>query len=369
MTGLMKRILRRREPGRPPRRGVASLIRGRSPRGQRLPGYRRVGPFKLPGFLKRWPWSSAQEPAAGATQETGRIVAEPPPPSFKERGRLRRRLRFLRRARELGFRDIGGLIFDMRRFERNRPDLLDAKLDALLAVDEELRALERLLDDRRPFHELREPGISSCARCGALHSSEANFCPHCGLQFAGPRAMGEVGGAIAAPPQPPPAPGEAAAPAAPAAPAQQEWPWPSPQPAADQPTAPTIPEPAAEQLTVAHVPVLQRDPPEAEPPSESLRTPAAGGADEALAEPAAAADSSPPPPAAKKPATRKPAARKTTTRKPAAKRTAAAKPADSREDGIPTEEQQAGPAEEPPASAADEQGTETHLPPRASGGS
>jgi ribosomal protein L40E len=149
--------------------------------------------------------------------------------SFRDRGRLRRRLRFLRRARELAFRDIGGLLFDMRRFERDRPDLLEAKMGALTAVDQELRALERILDDRRPIHELREPGISACARCGALHSSEANFCPHCGLQLGGPRAMGEVGGAIAAPPEAPVAPRPAAAPA------------PAP---ADEPTAATLSAPS-----------------------------------------------------------------------------------------------------------------------------
>jgi hypothetical protein len=126
--------------------------------------------------------------------------------NFRDRGKLRRRLRFLRRTRELAFRDVGGLLFDMRRFGRDRPDLIEAKLGALAAVDEELRALERVLDDRRPLHELREPGITSCARCGALHASESNFCPNCGLQVGGPRAMGEVGGAIAAAPQPPPAP-------------------------------------------------------------------------------------------------------------------------------------------------------------------
>ena len=45
----------------------------------------------------------------------------------------------------------------------------------------------------------------------ALHASEANFCPHCGLQLGGPRVMGEVGGAIAAPPQAPPPPAGAPA--------------------------------------------------------------------------------------------------------------------------------------------------------------
>lgn len=152
---------------------------------------------KLAGKL---PWTKGQ-PAAGAPETH---VADPAGTlSFRDRGKMRRRLQYLRRARELAFRDVGGLIFDMRRFERDRPDLVEAKLSALSAVDEELRALERALDDRRPIHELHEPGLSSCQRCGALHASEDNFCPQCGLQFGGALAMGEVGGALAAPPQAP----------------------------------------------------------------------------------------------------------------------------------------------------------------------
>jgi hypothetical protein len=146
------------------------------------------------------------EPAAGQEPEAA--------PSFRSRGRMRRRLRYLRRARELGFRDLGGLVFDLRRFERERPDLVEAKLHALFEVDRELRALERALDDRREIHELREPGIASCPRCGALHGSEARYCPSCGLALRGPQPVAEVGeglpaalGAAARPLLPGPAPG------------------------------------------------------------------------------------------------------------------------------------------------------------------
>jgi hypothetical protein len=132
-------------------------------------------------------------------------------PTFRERGRLRRRLRYLRRVRELGFRDLGGLVFDLHRFGRAREDLVQAKLSALQAVDHEMRALEMLLDDRRPVTELREAGISSCPRCGALHGSDARFCPSCGLQLVGARPLGEVGSlpgaapvVAAAPPAAPP---------------------------------------------------------------------------------------------------------------------------------------------------------------------
>ncbi len=197
MPGLMKRIFRRRSPGAPSRER-SGLFRPRFG-GKRAWG-RKASAAPLPATA-----APAPEPAAAVA------MAPLAKASFRDRAKLRRRLRFLRRARELAYRDIGGLIFDMRRFSRSRQDLLDAKVGALASVDQELRALERALDERRAIHELREPGISSCARCGALHSSQANFCPHCGLQLTGARAMGEVGGAIAAPPQAPP-PQPAAAP-------------------------------------------------------------------------------------------------------------------------------------------------------------
>jgi len=119
-------------------------------------------------------------------------------PSFRDRNRLRRRLRYLRRVRELGFRDVGGLVFDLHRFGREGSGLVAGKLGALAAVDVELRALERVLDDRQDYVVLREPGIAACPRCAALHGSDAHFCPSCGLRLDGPQAIAEVGDAPAA---------------------------------------------------------------------------------------------------------------------------------------------------------------------------
>jgi ribosomal protein L40E len=141
-----------------------------------------------------------EQPVPAEPLPAGMAPADVAPtrPSFRDRGRLRRRLRYLRRVRELGFRDLGGLAFDLHRFRRRNDELVLGKLAALDAVDRELRAIERVLNDRRDIIELREPGIGACPRCGALHSSDANFCPQCGTQFSGPRAMGEVGGQPAA---------------------------------------------------------------------------------------------------------------------------------------------------------------------------
>lgn len=175
--------------------------------------------------------------------------------SFRQRGSLRRRMRYLRRVRELGFRDLGGLAFDLHRFGRRNDELVLGKLQALEAVDRELRAIERVLDDRRDIIELREPGIAACPRCGALHGTDARFCPTCGTQLHGPLAIAEVGeaggasdptGAGAAPAYPPapgadplsPALGGEPVTAAPGAEAETETPVASPnhQPADDQPT-------------------------------------------------------------------------------------------------------------------------------------
>lgn len=152
---------------------------------------------------------TAEAPAAPATDAT---ATQPPPAtvpageeppsgraSFRARGRLRRRLRYLRRVRELGFRDLGGLVFDQHRFASVNEELVRGKLAALASIDTELRALEHALDDRRPITELREPGISVCPRCGGLHGSEARYCPSCGVAFKGALAIAEVGEAVMLP--------------------------------------------------------------------------------------------------------------------------------------------------------------------------
>jgi len=165
--------------------------------------------------------AATDQPAPEETPAEGAPAgqdAAPGSPSFRHRGRMRRRLRYLRRVRELGFRDLGGLVFDQHRFSQANEDLVRGKVSALAAVDQELRTLEHALADHRPITELREPGISVCPRCGGLHGSEARYCPSCGVAFHGPLAIAEVGEAVSLPtpepvhgPQPAPAqPAEAA---------------------------------------------------------------------------------------------------------------------------------------------------------------
>lgn len=102
-------------------------------------------------------------------------------PSTRRRGGLRRRLRYLQRAREVMLRDLGGLVYEIRRREPGAAEaLVDAKVQRLAEVDAELRELEDALGPRGET-VLREPGIGgSCPVCGELHPSDARFCARCG---------------------------------------------------------------------------------------------------------------------------------------------------------------------------------------------
>jgi len=120
--------------------------------------------------------SQDQGPPAGAS-------ALPEAPGFRSRGSARRRARFLRKARELAYRDLGGLVFNLHRFGQRNDALVLAKLTTLGHIDAELRALEGALQERRPLTVLREAGITACPRCAAIHSSEDHFCPNCGLSM------------------------------------------------------------------------------------------------------------------------------------------------------------------------------------------
>jgi hypothetical protein len=146
--------------------------------------------------------TGAPAAAEGAEAPATTEPAEPEQGSFVDRGRMRRRLRYLRRTRELAFRDLGGLLFDLHRFGRSREDLVQGKLARLTAIDTELRALETALEDRQEVTVLREPGLAACPRCGALHGSDANYCPMCALPVR-PGAGLPVAAPSPAPPEAP----------------------------------------------------------------------------------------------------------------------------------------------------------------------
>ncbi len=101
--------------------------------------------------------------------------------SFLQRGRVRRRVQFLRRLREVELRDLGGFMVELHRFGTDRPHLVQEKLVAAAATDAEIRALEHALGSPDPVRELREAGVGgSCDRCGAIYGSTDHFCSSCG---------------------------------------------------------------------------------------------------------------------------------------------------------------------------------------------
>jgi hypothetical protein len=186
---------------------------------------------------------------------------------------MRRRARFLRKARELAYRDLGGLVFDLHRFGQRNDPLVLAKLAALSQIDTEVRELEAVLRERRPVTVLREVGIAACPRCAAIHDSDDRFCPCCGLAFDAnadrPISSAPVGPAVGAPTPTPISPAHAT----PQAPARTT------PPRAPSPAAPQVPTRVTPQTSNQAVP--QPVQPPAAPTAAPIRAPgSAAGEDE-----------------------------------------------------------------------------------------
>jgi hypothetical protein len=215
--------------------------------------------------------SSDAPTAAPADEQPSDAAAAPDATGFAARGRIRRRARFLRKARELAYRDLGGLVFDLHRFGQRNDPLVLAKLTLLGRIDGELRALEHALGERHSITVLREAGITPCPRCAAIHSSEDRFCPSCGLSMGRHPDLPIAGAATA--PAAAPAPADAAAP-------RPAWPATGASPAATQaPASSASPATQAPAPAIAH-PVAPADPvlaPRAAGPSTAEHPATPGG--------------------------------------------------------------------------------------------
>ncbi len=211
--------------------------------------------------------------AAEPTPDNGAVADTPTPgesspsdsPGFSERGRMRRRARFLRKARELAYRDLGGLVFNLHRFGQRNDALVLAKLSTLGQIDTELRTLEGALAEHQSVTVLRDAGIAACPRCAAIHGSEDRFCPNCGLAMDR-RAERPVAGAPASvAPAPAPAPTSAPATSAPAPTPPAPTPAPGPSPAQAAAPSPATTMPAA---SAPPAPATAGSPPEAPAPGD-----------------------------------------------------------------------------------------------------
>jgi hypothetical protein len=156
---------------------------------------------------------------------------------------VRRRARFLRKARELAYRDLGGLVFNLHRFGQRNDALVLNKLNTLGHIDAELRTLETALGERDTVTVLREAGITACPRCAAIHSGDDRFCPNCGLSMSRHVEL-PISGSPAASAAPLPAPGAPPPTAATAAP-------PGPAPPSPGPATASWPAPSTTESTAA----------------------------------------------------------------------------------------------------------------------
>jgi hypothetical protein len=100
-----------------------------------------------------------------------------PPPS-----RLRRERRALLRYREERIRQLGGLMLEMYRQDDVRQDVLHEQAAAIVALEDRVREVDRLLAARTS----RGRGGVRCSRCGTPLHSGARFCPSCGQPLQAP---------------------------------------------------------------------------------------------------------------------------------------------------------------------------------------
>ena len=227
--------------------------------------------------------ASAPAPDQGTPTESA-----PEQPGFSSRGRARRRARFLRRARELAYRDLGGLVFNLHRFGQRNDALVLAKLGTLSHIDSELRAIETALRERRPLTVLREAGITACPRCAAIHGSEDRFCPNCGFAIARHADL-PIAGAPASPPPEPASPAVQSAPGAQAPPPAQAAPPATPAPSdAPGPARPTTATPAPDGTAAPQAAPIPAEPASQPVPAEpaSRPSPAQPASEPIPAEPA-----------------------------------------------------------------------------------
>ena len=139
--------------------------RARARRGHPRP----VAAVREPGPLPPTPDPSAPE------------AVPPTASSFLQRGRVRRRARYLRQLRELQLRDLGGFMVELQRRGRQRPDLVQAEARRG-APDRRGAARARPSPRDRPA-AARTPRArhrGACGNCAALHGSRDKFCASCG---------------------------------------------------------------------------------------------------------------------------------------------------------------------------------------------
>jgi len=140
------------------------------------------------------PEATAPEPAAPVRDLPAGIDPNElatAPAASASRGKLRRRLRYLRAVRELLLRDLGGFMYEIHRsagdtMQEPVRKLAESKTRRIDSLDAEVRGLEAQLAEPHSGAVLREPGVGGlCPECGELHASDAHYCSRCGAPLTG----------------------------------------------------------------------------------------------------------------------------------------------------------------------------------------
>ena len=133
---------------------------------------------------------------------------------------MRRERRRLARQREIEIRDVGGLAVEMARRDRFRPELLFARANDVLRVEERIHELDGLLmavaaapRGLRTLPTCRcgapllpgshfcsncgrpsgvAPPVLTCSHCGQPLPADTNFCAFCGNAVAAEELAGSV---------------------------------------------------------------------------------------------------------------------------------------------------------------------------------
>lgn len=191
MSGLLRRIKRSRpaDAGEPLPEGQAAAPEGAAPATDPATGPTQPLPGNAPPAEQPAPAAKpADKPVLLADPGTPAGVdpaTAPMRPPAGRRGRLRRRLRYLRRARELMLRDLGGLLYEIHRTGggnvESHGNIVRAKVQRIAGLDAEAHALETALASPRAEAVVFQPGVGgTCPTCGELYGSAARYCANCG---------------------------------------------------------------------------------------------------------------------------------------------------------------------------------------------
>jgi len=104
----------------------------------------------------------------------------------RERGRMRRRLRELRRLREAQLLELGALVLEAHKHDRDASPVIKAKAAEAAATDAEARVLAEALGTDAGLDTVVAAGIAGpCPTCGTLAATAARFCSNCGTPLDG----------------------------------------------------------------------------------------------------------------------------------------------------------------------------------------